>query len=117
MGFAELEGLSQRTGSRLPPRPSSRLPRPHLQLLGAVAQQHKLWVGPWEVFHYQVVAEDGVKVSSGGQRQVGAPGDLLMLNSTALFTEVGQVSPFTREEVRIQRSKGTSSIPLSGSPH
>lgn len=28
-----------------------------LQFLVAVAQQHELWVGPWEVFHYQVVVE------------------------------------------------------------
>lgn len=31
----------------LPPPPDpSRLPRPHLQFLKAVAQQHELWVGP-----------------------------------------------------------------------
>lgn len=58
--------------------PSVPLPRSHLQFLVAVTQQHQLWVRPWEVFHYQVVAGDGVKVGSRGPRQVGSPGALLM---------------------------------------
>lgn len=80
MGFAEEEeGRSQRAGPRLSPLlPTVHLPRPHLQFLKALAQQHELRVGPREVFHYQVVAGDGVKVGSGGRRQVGSPGDLTM---------------------------------------
>lgn len=74
-----MEGLGQLTCCFLlrplcSPHPL-RLPRPHLQLFGAVAQQHQLWVRPREVFHYKVVTGKLRWVVVG---QAGAPRALLM---------------------------------------
>lgn len=57
-----------------------------------MAQQDKLWVGSWKVFHYQVVT-GVVKVCSGSPRQVGSPTYEHQVYSTASFAAVGQGSP------------------------
>lgn len=71
------------------PRPASK---PHLQFFVAVAQQDELWIGPWKVFHYQVVT-GVVKACSGGPRLVGSPTYEQQVNSTASFAQVGQGAP------------------------